>query len=181
MNHESMVAAIIAAYNEATPEQRILGAMWYADAYGIAYDVAETTGHESRRVAAAMAHLSPRVRWADNVHRTWQLASTSECDGMSGPRERAQNALLTSGSMESTFGPTAHKTYRFFRNILGDYSVVTVDIWAARVAGVPDADLGKHKVYTAIENAYIQASAEMGIQPAILQAICWVQARGSAV
>ena len=95
---------------------------------------------------------------------------------------RARRALESDNPLE-TFGPTAPKTARFARNLLGDRTVVTVDVWALRVALGRHADenaLKRAGVYAAIEHAYILAAARLGVDPVTVQATTWVAIRGRA-
>lgn len=181
-----MKAAVLAHFNNAAIDQYADGMEWYAKAQGIACDIAEATGHDLAGVAGAMAHLSPRTRWSDNVHRTWQLAETGETIGLSRSIEKATVALAVRGSaldVLDTFGPKAWKTRSFFTNIwTGGRGTlaVTVDIWAARAVGWGDADLSKESVYGDIADAYSFAAAEVGISGAQMQAIVWCVVRGSS-
>lgn len=70
------------------------------------------------------------------------------------------------------------KVRRFYLNITGDHSVVTVDVWAARAAGVDGKLTGAR--YLAVERAYQNAARIVGMTPRDLQAAVWVHTRGSA-
>lgn len=78
----------------------------------------------------------------------------------------------------------AKKTRHFYLNIVGDYSVVTVDGHAALLAehgltriSITQAKQPSGKAYDAVEAEYIAAAKEIGITPAQLQAIVWVTYR----
>jgi hypothetical protein len=98
---------------------------------------------------------------------------------MSGPAGRARRALEVADP-EATFGKKALKTLNFSRNISGCVNSVTVDVWAAKVVGVTEAQLKLTGVYDAIAHCYRLAAKRAGIHPAQMQAICWIVVRGSA-
>lgn len=176
MNHQDMVAKIMATYMRATPDQIIAGMRWYEKANTIARSIAERNNLGMSEACAIIAHLSPRTAWSLNVARAWELAETGTTSGLSRSVANAQAAR--SGSV--TFGKTAHKTRAFAANIMGDLNEVTVDVWAARVAGVSDADLSDAKTYGYVATAYMVAARMAGIAPAQMQAVTWVVCRGSA-
>ena len=125
-----------------------------------------------------IAHLSPRCRWSENVRLARQLALTGTATGtIYGHVERAKKALASDDPW-STFGK-APKTRSFAANIRGDLNAVTVDVWASRIAGVSEQQLGRVGVYEAIAHAYRLEAKRAGVLPAQLQAITWIVIRGS--
>lgn len=176
MNHDAMVSAILSHFDNATPAQMEAGAQWYLRANEIARDIADETDLPVPRAAAIIAHLSPRCSWRDNVRRAWQLACEGTTDGLSRSVDNARAALAG----DIAFGQSAHKTAAFYGNILGQDYRVTVDTWAARVAGVPDADLSNAKTYAAVESAYCEAAMLRAVSPSTMQAVTWCVVRGSA-
>lgn len=168
-------------YWKATPEQIIEGMVWYGVAGEICYTLAEDSEFVVAQVCAAMSQLSPRLRWSQNVDSIKMLVLTGELPRyvMSGPANRARKALVAADPY-STFGKKALKTQSFARNIAGDLDAVTVDVWAARVAGVTEAQLKLAGVYEAIAHCYRLAAKRVGIAPAQMQAVTWIVVRGSA-
>lgn len=166
-------------YFRASDDQVIEGLEWYDVAGGIADDIAAQNGISREHAAAVISHLSPRTDWNRNVRGAYGLASGGETEGCVGSNIARAAVALASDTPLDTFGPDAHKTRRFARNILGDREGVTVDIWAARAAWMevyPKADkpLDWVGVYRACELAYRTVAAEIGIAPAELQAVVWV-------
>lgn len=185
---------IEAVWQRATPADVERGAHWYGDAGRVVADIARLSGDTPETVAAVIAQLSPRTTWSRNVAGAYALC----CSGKELTRAegilranytRAARALLTgrqNGDPVATInGP---KTRAFARNILGDRTAVTVDIWAARIALDPDWSrgdgyddlgkiLGRSGVYNAVANAYRVTAARLGVDPTTLQAATWIVIR----
>lgn len=188
MNVPAMTTCILALYDAASETQRLQGMEWYPKAARVAESIAATHNITVKQAAAIIAHLSPRTAWALNVKRAWEVAGTGTTSGLSRSVAKAAEAREASVPL-ATFSKTSYKTRSFFSNIVGSSDVyagdggtycVTVDIWAARAAGVPDADLSNFTTYFSIEDAYILAAKARGIRPCQMQAITWVVVRGSA-
>lgn len=171
------VARILRTFDRATPSDIEAGATWYDAAGDLATDLGPRFGGREY-AAAVLAHLSPRTSWARNIAGAVAMAHGDTSDTvegcMSANVKRARQALAAEDP-ETTFG--GPKTLRFFRNIVGDHEAVTVDVWAARVVGVSEQDLGKVGVYDALEVAYQTAARRRGVSPATMQATTWVVAR----
>ena len=170
---------IVKVFDKATPSDIEAGSRWYDEAGELCSDLASKAGSREH-AAAVIAHLSPRTSWTRNVEGAIELLVTGSCTGsgcIGANVDRAQTALacLTGDeAIETLNGP---KTRRFALNILGDRESVTVDVWAARVAGITEQDLGKVGVYDAVEHAYRLAARRRGVDPATMQATTWVVAR----
>lgn len=180
---ETLTRRILTVWRRATPSDIEAGATWYDDARELALRLGSESGYYEavgvEAAAAVIAHLSPRTTWTRNVVAAISLISSGErADGiMSTCYERALASLEFADPADS-FGPAALKTQRFYRNILGDTESVTVDVWAARVAGVNETQLKRKGVYAAVECAYQRAARRAGVEPATMQATTWVVARG---
>lgn len=174
---ETLTRRILATFDRATASDVEAGSTWYSEAQDLAFHLGRNSGWGLRYAAAVISHLSPRTTWARNVTGAITLLTYGErADGIIGANyDRAQAALNLEVDPEETFG--GPKTLRFFRNITGDVEAVTVDVWAARVAGVDEALLGRVGVYDAVEAAYQRAARRRGVTPATMQATTWVVAR----
>ena len=181
-NTRSMVKRILDTYAIADDSIRTAGNNWYREA-GDHCDTLSTNHGISRETAAAViAHLSPRTSWARNVAGAYALcASGTAPHCMEANVTRALCALGSSDPLATLNGP---KTAAFARNILGDYSVVTVDVWALRIAlpagtekATMEKGIGRKGVYSAIARAYTIAANRAGIEPAVMQAITWIVVR----
>jgi hypothetical protein len=178
---ETLTRRILATFDRATVADIEAGATWYDEAREFSVALGNRSGHGVEHAAAVIAHLSPRTTWTRNVVGAEMLLIHGERgEGIMG-REfaKAYDSLdVDDDLLETTFGPGSRKTLRFFRNILGDVESVTVDVWAARAAGVDEHLLGRVGVYDAVEVAYQRAARRRSVEPATMQATCWVVVRG---
>ena len=181
LNVEQVVKRISRVFNKATQQDIVEGMAWYDEAGRLVEWLAYSSPYTANQVAAAMAHLSPRLRWSQNVDSVTDLVTKGTLPNyvMSSPASRAHRALVAADP-EATFGKKALKTLNFSRNILGCVNSVTVDVWAANVAGVAESELKLVGVYEAIAHCYRLAAKRAGIHPAQMQAITWIVVRGSA-
>ena len=177
---ETLVTRILRTFDRATPSDIEAGARWYDEAGDLATELGARTGHGRLVAAAVIAPLSPRTTWTRNVDGAVRLLETdgaSILPGLIGRNAANAQSIIRDGwddPAESFNGP---KTARFYANIIGDREAVTVDVWAARVAGVDEDKLGLTGVYDALEHAYRLAARRRGVDPATMQATTWVVAR----
>ena len=178
---ETVVKRIIRTLNKADAVTVREGMAWYDEARQLTVKLSLVSEYTTAQVAAAMAHLSPRLRWNQNVEAITQLVlyGTLPAYVMQGPAKRARKALVAAEPM-NTFGKGAQKTLAFARNINGDVNAVTVDVWIMQVVGITEQQLKMVGVYDAVAHAYRLAAKRRGFTPAQLQAITWIVVRGSA-
>lgn len=182
---------IVATYRLATAEQVQAGSRWYAEGGKVVTKVARAGRIDRERAAVVVAHLSSRTQWQRNTIGALQLVRSGWADGIIGRNVIQAKTALAVEDPWSTFGPTSPKTRRFALNLLGHTDVVTVDVWAARVAlgrgwGADwrkgqdkdlDLLLDRVGVYEAIEDAYVRAGRTLGMEPTTVQATTWIVAR----
>ena len=178
---EAVVKRIVRTLNKADAVTVREGMEWYDEARQLTVKLSLMSEYTTAQVAAAMAHLSPRLRWNQNVEAITDLVlyGTLPAYVMQGPAKRARKALVASEPM-NTFGKRAKKTLAFARNINGDVNAVTVDTWILNVVGITEQQLKLVGVYDAVAHAYRLAAKRRGFTPAQLQAITWIVVRGSA-
>lgn len=182
LNVEQVTKRILRTFGKATEQDVLDGKCWYDEAQAIVRNLAAFSVYTEDQVAAAMAQLSPKLRWSQNVTSIIQLVNEGSLPAyvMTGPANRARKALAAAEPFD-TFGVKAKKTRSFARNIIGDTNAVTVDVWAARVAGITEDQLKLVGVYEAVAHCYRLAAKRAGIDPQQMQAITWIVIRGSAV
>lgn len=174
---ETLTRRILAVFSRATSADIEAGSVWYHEAQALAIELGDKTGEGLEAAAAVISHLSPRTTWTRNVSGAMALMLSDEkASGIIQANfDRARESLRYENPEESFGGP---KTLRFFRNITGDTEAVTVDVWAARVAGVDELLLSRVGVYDAVEVAYQRAARRSGVEPSTMQATTWIVARG---
>jgi hypothetical protein len=165
-------------YRQASEPDILAGKAWYAEAQSVARELSATGDISVTAAAAVIAHLSPRCPWERNISAARELVATGHTTGLSANIAKAKKAMVADDPW-STFGK-APKTRAFASNILGDDNAVTVDVWAARIAGISEQQLGLAGVYEAVAHSYRLAAKRAGITPAQMQAITWVVIRGKA-
>lgn len=175
---------IMDTYQSATPAQRDAGAGWYPLACEIVRSYAGDVW-SAETSAAVCAVLSPRIPWAENI-KALRLFHTAAAQGLrvppsnvAGLRANVERAwyIAQTGDVSPVSGP---KVTSFYANLRGDFSRVTLDIWAARAAGIPE-ELHNHldrARYVHLSQSYARVAALTGHAPAVLQAIVWVAIRG---
>lgn len=179
--------SILKAFRQATADQIVEGRRWYPEASKALEELRLTSGLQldSRPVAAICAVLSPRITWQSNLEGVRRILrarrqGSSICPTVAGVRRNVDKAWTIALGEGSTADVTGPKVSAFYANLCGDLSRVTIDVWAARAAGVADTDmshLDRYR-YMYLERAYQVVAAELGFKPAELQAICWIVVRG---
>lgn len=178
---ETVVKRIIRVADKATNDTVFDGINWYYEAQHLCESLAADSDYTVDQIAVAMAHLSPRLRWSQNVASIVALVTTGNLPAyiMQGPAKRARKALAAADPF-GTFGKRAKKTESFARNIIGDDNAVTVDTWILDVVGITEQQLKLVGVYDAVAHAYRIAAKRRNLSPAALQAVTWIVVRGSA-
>lgn len=180
---DTIMANIRTSFDAATLEERSAGLHWYDSArelagyLGARYWVAPTVA------AAVIAAHSANASWSVNVARAHaQLAGYPVGLGAA-IRMSAAAMADPENALDYVIGPKLHP---FACNIAGDLSVVATDRWAQR-AGFNSFDdalcrrlIERKGVRDTLILAYQKTAADVGLEPAVLQAIVWVQTRGRA-
>lgn len=177
----NLTRSILRQYRQVDDETWVAGMNWYDEVFAMCERLGDQHGVGPAQVAAALAHLSPRIQWGRNVTLLEMLLASPERP--SGIFARSWSKALQALSSEDpldTFGRTAYKTRAFAWAILGDPDAVVVDVWAARVAGAHDNAPKSLTGYTLLSEAYRRASRLVDITARDLQAVTWVHLRGRA-
>lgn len=191
----TMTDRLVKLYNDATDECRSR-ADWYADVAGRDVErIATETDLPFSTVAAVLAVTSPGPTYAQNVKDARALCKWS-VGGEKGPAPtcatyganvRKAVEILRSGELSLVTGP---KVTAFYRNIMGDWSHVTLDRHAVRPIQKSPRDLDWRKGNTShtpnsreerkrMVEAYTRAAHRVGIEPAQFQAVVWCVVRGA--
>lgn len=181
LDHDVMVAAILAVYDRATPAQVSDGRAWYPLAGRVVAAIGDAVGINPTRVAYALSALSPRNPWRWNVADAYAFAA-ARAEGRTMPtattfRRNQLNAWQALGQDAAPWATAAPKVNAFVAAILGDSSAVVVDTWAYRVALNTRPKGVRGKEYGPIAEAYMAAAKLRNEAPAHMQAITWLVAQ----
>lgn len=179
MSRDEIESNIQSVFDKATPAIIAQGATWYDEAKAVAEEMVNMPFISSIEHAAwVIAAMSPRMFWGQNVKAALHYAATGK--RLAGLMTRSYDkACAFATDFNGDFANLAKsgKTPAFAANICGDDSRVTVDVWAARVAGIDEKILNRVGVYEAIAECYVSVALRNGVTPAQCQAITWIVQR----
>ncbi len=193
---DTLVQNVLTWCEAATDDQEAEGRVWYAYAQDLAKQVTVNLRRKGfsidfRTVAAVIAVTSNNMPWDRQIRVTEPI-----CEAILNGEDPKllglgvmfsyldKAARIIDGDMTALSGP---KVTVFYHNIIGDYSKVTVDRHAVRVALNEYTDENTtnrwvkpdSRARMMQEAAYYIASEIMGDEPAVVQAIAWTVYRYS--
>ena len=188
VDHERMIANIVACYKTADDDQRAGGMAWYSSAQCAAYDIAAKYDIAVYLVVAVIAALSPNNKWARNlVNADALIGAFLRGDGIDAVKvstyhkmkQKAWDILAARPDYETAKTMLkGQKITSFFCDIMGEFNV-TIDgharniAYAEKVSLTDDrSNIGKLE-YRALQAAYEEAARQLGLMPYQLQAITW--------
>lgn len=173
-------------YLQANAAERLEGALWYSRALSICTLMATQFSRNTELVVGVVSLLSPRNEWHRNITDAENLIAAYiggcsepgdiKCCTFNSNKEKAWQLLELGTVNHSLFG---RKQFSFFRNILGDSSVVTVDghayhIWLGVYAPISKARTISAKLYSNITTDYQTVANLLGLEAHQLQATTWL-------
>ncbi len=169
--------------NRATADDWANGTDWYRTANATAERLASEYHVTHETAARVIAVLSPRKRWGDNIRAAERVIRHYSERHVFAPyiegcfsANVAKAWHILSGRADALSGP---KVTRFYANIMGDDSEVTVDVWAARAASDGVIEAPTTTQYHEIADAYRAVAREFNVSASALQAVAWIVVRGS--
>lgn len=186
MNTAPMTRRLLRTFDRADANTVIAGVRWYPLAHATCEAISRQYGVPVDTVARVVAVLSPNMSWKGNITCTRKVldgwtAGVPASEVKAGLRTNVRKAFeILNGNPDALTGP---KVTNFYRNIMGETGIVTVDSWAMRAAtGRPHTarDVPTATERAAITLAYTRAAARRGVCPRDFQAIVWTVIRGSA-
>ena len=173
-------------FRHSTDAERIEGMQWYPAAHHDVNSIARRVGRDTRIIAGVVAALSPNVWWERCLQDAETLAAGFN-DGRAiedisvttyhGNREKAWRILQGEEPQDIVRGP---KVSAFYRNLLGDWSVPTIDTHAInawhgrRVVGSNLKLRNRVTTFRKVTADYTRAAATHGVTPAEFQAVLWI-------
>ena len=181
---------ILDCYEQATKEEVRAGISWYYEAQGVATVIANRLGIPVKHVAYALAALSPRNNWDNNIRDLLVLANLYRCHVYSFESNQAKALhILELGKQgkDVELQDVAKKGYkvRSFARLINEPWLtddVCVDTHAISVlagvrCNVKDTDkvFKSERKYRECQADYLAAAATLkNVTPSQLQAITWL-------
>lgn len=179
--YRNLTRNILRYYRAAGEEMQAAGREWYDLGFTHAERLGWLHGYSATRAVVALAHLSPRTTWTNNLLLTDLLLGGHRKPSWALSRQWAiAKASLRADDPLESFSRRAVKTRSFAQAFLGDRNAVVVDAWAARVAGVDPDAIRSVTGYHEVANGYIAAARRAGEDPRAMQAITWCEIRAKA-
>jgi hypothetical protein len=154
------------------------GSAWYDDAHRIVLDWADSYQLPIVTVACVVAAISPQCEWKRNLIVADDVLAGRPAS-VGGPlpvNVRKARQLLADRATDITkYFPHGPKVASFAVNLAGDTSTATIDAHAMQAAlNDVKADYRlRWTPYAVFATCYADAAAELGLQPAVFQAIIW--------
>jgi hypothetical protein len=180
---------ILSVYNRASKEDISDGLEWYDVALKECQDISERYELPLNTVIGVMAALSPNNRWNINVKNTNQMCaafvngdSVESCIVSTYKTMRAkawsilEDVLIEHDEILNRLN--GKKIRSFYSNIAG-LDEVTIDGHALNIARGERVELTNNKtsigvkLYKELQECYIEAARQAGIEPRQMQAITW--------
>lgn len=181
-------ANLVNRWRTADPEWLARGIAWYGEIHNEVKALAQAAGVPMEMACGIAAVLSIDNTWRRNFIGLGEVLSAlkrgeTECPKSAhryGHARAKVTAIMQGHDPEWAMdnfgkGSSAYKCRRFYRNLLGDLTVATVDRWMYRmcednpaVKGVPSG-----RSYLDCEAAIIDGARIVGIDPAKFQAGLW--------
>lgn len=177
---------LVDVYAQATTQEIQEGMAWYYQAHEIVSELADKHTMPVRVVAGAMAALSPRVRWSNNVKDTetlldaWEKGETEDISLSAFRRNKAKALSIIEGQ---TTEPLSGQKVCAFAECIADpdnAEEVVIDshafnAWLGEraICGGKGPSVTK-KRYRQAADDYRMLAKIMGIAPSQAQAIVWL-------
>lgn len=169
--------------SRATAADVLAGTAWYRTTHETASRLAIDYSVTVDTAARIIAVLSPRKRWSENVTAAETILRAFSAGNSFVPKVAGMFSAnvvkawrIANGDPSALSGP---KVTRFYANIMGDDTEITLDVWAMRAAGETDIAPRNAEHYETVSKAYRTIAAEYGLSCSALQAVAWIVVRGS--
>lgn len=160
---------------QATLAQAAEAGAWYANANSFARELSVSSGLSVEVTASVIAAFSPRCPWSRNLFLASEFLAGNPVGALGASIRNAEYAVVA--GFDALKG---RKTNAFARNIAGDLSVVTIDTWMIKAAGLDSSKSLNKTTYTELSDSTKIAAEVYDLKPAVAQALIWIIVRGSA-
>jgi hypothetical protein len=177
------VAHVFRAWQQATPQEKALGARWYLDAHNYARTLASIHGRSVSDVAAIIAALSPSVSWEANARGAAELLDTGDIARYGGYKANLRKALriIAGETPDAVLGGFKVRAFWALIRDGGNHTDICIDTHAANLAA--GKTQGSHEVairvdtyrqYEDVARAYRAVAWRVRKAPHVVQATCWL-------
>jgi hypothetical protein len=175
------VENILAVYDLATDTDVSEGRGWYPYCKVLCQVLSDEFDVEFGRIVSAIAAVSPLLEW-ERTYATVRALLEGRNPYSGAIRRNVDKAyhILFDDDWQGLL--SGNKVVSFAQCILGNLDHVCVDTWAWRVWAGADTteqppNLSRRNRYETIRDDYRAAARKVGLEPAELQAVCWVAIR----
>lgn len=154
--------------------------LWYERAHESAREFSSITGIDLVDVAAALAITSPRLQVERNARLAAGLLVGGDITGLMRQRVKAWDHYVKTGVVAQS----GLKVKNFHQNLLGNVSLVTVDVWVSRAFGTSyegvNSPAKDDNVYRRMAGTITRLANRYGVSPAGFQACVWYGIRAES-
>ena len=180
--HRHGAKRLRALWAAATPEDLDAGMTWYPDMNEWCIRLSVIHGVSVDQVAALAAIYSPRKQWDVAKAVTERMLNGDPPSTFGRDMRKAERIMAGEDPMMVVSG---NKVTSFYHNLLLHLRWVTIDTWAfGQVTGKEYSKNGNHHlleragIYETYSMCFRTVARDVGLEPATLQAVLWVAARG---
>ena len=187
VDREAMIVNILGWFDGASASVKKRGPVWYLRMARIVHGHAARLGVSPLAVAGVYAAWSINNGWRNNLRQARFMLTGRQARGLGMSIHKAMTCIADNAPIFIS-DAKARKIHSFAANLAGDFSAVTVDRWALRVAygerarivvkgKVKDGYVPTGSEYDAIAYAYTLAALLRDVEPAVMQAVTWLAIR----
>jgi hypothetical protein len=177
----TLVAHVLQEWRKVTRADLAQGIEWYEGAGEIAHTLASGSNYSPDQIGAVIAAMSPRMPWGRNKVATRKIVDRhsvgdSNYKGIGlWDNVKLSYAILNDASNISVL---VNKRLNFFRNIMGEKHLATIDSWMCKILFGRDTDIQSAGDNHDLCSMVIESAAEIaGLNPRDFQAALWVMIR----
>jgi hypothetical protein len=176
-----LVAHVLQEWRKVTRADLAQGIAWYDGAGEIAHTLAAGSNYSPDQIGAVIAAMSPRMPWGRNKLATRKIVGRhASGDGNIKGIGLWDNVKLSYAILDdaSNIDVLVNKRLNFYRNIMGQKHLATIDSWMCKILFGRDTDIQSAGDNHDLCSMVIESAAEVaGLNPRDFQAALWVMIR----
>jgi hypothetical protein len=176
-----LVAHVLQEWKKVSRTDLAQGIEWYEGAGEIAHTLAAGSHYSPDQIGAVIAAMSPRMPWGRNKLATRKIVDRhSTGNGDFTGIGLWDNVKLSYAILDdaSNIDVLVNKRLNFFRNIMGEKHLATVDSWMCKILFGRETDIVSAGDNHDLCSMVIESAAQVaGLNPRDFQAALWVMVR----